>query len=45
MSRIKRAMEFAEKAHDGQFRKYTKEPYIVHPKNVALLVLEAENFN
>lgn len=26
--------DFAERAHEGQYRKYTPEPYIVHPKRV-----------
>ena len=30
-----KALSFAEEAHDGQERKYTKEPYIEHPKRVA----------
>lgn len=29
-----KAMGFAAKAHDGQRRKYTNEPYIVHPFSV-----------
>ena len=28
---IKKAREFAAKAHEGQFRKGTDRPYIVHP--------------
>ena len=32
------AMEFATKAHEGQFRKGTRRPYIVHPIEVADLV-------
>lgn len=32
------AVEFAERAHRGQVRKYTGEPYIVHPLEVAQLV-------
>jgi (p)ppGpp synthase/HD superfamily hydrolase len=38
---IERAEAFAAKAHEGQKRKYTDEPYIVHPKAVAQLLLEA----
>lgn len=34
----KKALQFAKKAHTGQFRKYTGEPYIVHPVEVANLV-------
>ena len=32
---IEEARNFAEKAHEGQFRKGTKRPYIVHPQEVA----------
>lgn len=32
---IKAATAFATMAHEGQWRKYTREPYIVHPKAVA----------
>ena len=32
---IDRAIEFATKAHEGQFRKGTKRPYIVHPIEAA----------
>ena len=32
------AYEFAEKAHRGQVRKYTGEPYITHPAAVAEIV-------
>ena len=32
---IEEARSFAEKAHEGQFRKGTKRPYIVHPQEVA----------
>ncbi|OUP86074.1 phosphohydrolase [Lachnoclostridium sp. An169] len=32
------AIEFATKAHDGQFRKGTRRPYIVHPIEVADIV-------
>jgi (p)ppGpp synthase/HD superfamily hydrolase len=30
-AKMKIALEFATKAHDGQLRKYTGEPYINHP--------------
>lgn len=33
-----KALEFATKAHGEQQRKYTKEPYIEHPKRVAQIV-------
>lgn len=37
---IQRAAEFAQAAHEGigQRRKYTNEPYIVHPRAVAQIV-------
>lgn len=35
---IEEARAFAEKAHEGQFRKGTKRPYIVHPVEVADIV-------
>lgn len=41
MNVIIRAMEFAAKAHAGQVRKYTGEPYIQHPMAVAILVASA----
>lgn len=31
-----KAIGFAEEAHKGQKRKYSNEPYIVHPRNVSL---------
>ncbi len=39
---ITKAREFARQAHEaaGQFRKYTNEPYIVHPAAVVKLVTE-----
>lgn len=37
---IAKVYKFAENAHKNQKRKYTEEPYMVHPRNVALLVLE-----
>lgn len=35
---IDEAIEFATRAHEGQFRKGTKRPYIVHPIEVADIV-------
>ena len=35
VSLIKAAKDFATLKHEGQFRKYTGEPYIVHPEAVA----------
>jgi len=32
---IERAADFATRAHTGQVRKYTGDPYIVHPRAVA----------
>ena len=37
---VKKALEFASNAHNGQTRKYTGEPYIVHPIEVMELVRE-----
>lgn len=37
---ITKAVAFATAAHDGQFRKYTGEPYIVHPMAVAKTVAD-----
>jgi len=39
--RIFQAIEFAAKAHTGQFRKGTKVPYIVHPLGVSKILIEA----
>lgn len=35
---VDKALEFAARAHHGQFRKGTKRPYIVHPVEVADIV-------
>lgn len=35
---VDKAIEFATKAHEGQFRKGTKRPYIVHPIEVCDIV-------
>ena len=37
---IFKAIEFAARAHSGQYRKGTKIPYIVHPLGVAKLLIE-----
>jgi (p)ppGpp synthase/HD superfamily hydrolase len=34
------AVEFATRAHRGQYRKCTRVPYIIHPLNVAKLLIE-----
>ncbi len=38
---VERARAFATSAHAGQLRKYTNEPYIVHPEEVAAIVTDA----
>jgi (p)ppGpp synthase/HD superfamily hydrolase len=35
---VEQAIEFAGNAHRNQTRKYTKEPYIVHPRKVGRIV-------
>lgn len=35
---VRKAWEFAEKKHEGQYRKYSDLPYFVHPKAVARIV-------
>lgn len=42
---IRAARMFAENAHNGQIRKYTGEPYINHPVNVAILVNSVKHDN
>ena len=37
---IFRALEFAAKAHRGQYRKGTKIPYLIHPLGVAKILIE-----
>lgn len=44
-SLIERAKAFATKAHEGQARKYTMEPYINHPCEVAQIVRGVEGCN
>lgn len=38
MNIVEKALEFATEAHEGQVRKYTGEPYINHPIDVAQIV-------
>ena len=38
MKQLDKAIQFATKAHEGQTRKYTGEPYIVHPLSVMEIV-------
>lgn len=38
MGMVDKAIEFATRAHEGQFRKGTKRPYIVHPVEVGDIV-------
>lgn len=42
MEHYRRAMEYAAKAHNGQFRKGTLIPYIVHPFEVVHILTLAE---
>jgi (p)ppGpp synthase/HD superfamily hydrolase len=37
---IREAIAFAEKAHEGQVRRYDNAPYIVHPKEVMSILVE-----
>lgn len=39
--RLKRAVDFAREAHAGDFRKGTKDPYIVHPFEVCCIASSA----
>ena len=41
--KLKKAIEFATKAHEGQIRKYTGELYIVHPLEVSDIVSSVEH--
>ncbi|NDF14778.1 HD domain-containing protein, partial [bacterium] len=38
MTLVEKARQFATLAHEGQVRKYTGQPYIVHPEEVAGIV-------
>ena len=40
---VQKALTFATIAHDGQIRKYTKQPYIVHPIEVMEIVSTVEH--
>lgn len=40
MNNLFDAIEFAVRAHSGQFRKGTRVPYIVHPMGVAKVLIE-----
>lgn len=40
---IFKAIEFAARAHSGQYRKKTKIPYIVHPLQVAQILIEHDS--
>jgi len=42
VNRIENAIIFATKAHNGQFRKKTKIPYITHPFMVACLLMKEQ---
>lgn len=39
-SLYRKAITFATKAHEGQLRKYTNEPYINHPMSVARILIK-----
>lgn len=41
MSKVFEAIEFAARAHSGQYRKGTRVPYLVHSLNVAKILIEA----
>lgn len=40
---VLQAINFATKAHEGQVRKYTGEPYIQHPISVAMIVSSVDH--
>ena len=39
---VRKALQFAKEAHEGQTRKYTGDPYIVHPVMVAQILCIAK---
>ena len=43
MTKIFEAIDFAQKAHSGQFRKGTKIPYIIHPLEVMKILFQYTN--
>jgi len=43
MSEIHNVVSFATDAHEGQLRKYTNVPYIIHPISVAFIVASVVN--
>ena len=46
MNRVIDAIDFATKAHNGQVRKYTGEPYVMHPIAVSIIVASvSDNVN
>ncbi len=40
LQQIRKALDFAFAAHKGQYRKVSKEPYIVHPVEVAKITIK-----
>ena len=44
---VQKAIDFATKVHEGQYRKGTDRPYIVHPLEVGRIVasMTEVNFN
>ena len=42
IKKIKKAVNFADQAHDGQFRK-SGEPFITHPINVGLILVSLKH--
>ncbi len=43
--KIKKAMDFCVEKHEGQTRRYTKEPYATHPTTVATILKTLKNIN